>query len=148
VNKYLLFGRVLTEQFVEGAIVRAQSYSCGLEAALDVIGGKWKVLILWQLGPQLRRFGELRRLVPGISEKMLIQQLREMEGDGILSRKAYHEIPPRVEYSLTRFGVSLQEVLTPLCEWGATHMKRIGAAHRPGESTSRLDRRDRTSATS
>jgi len=127
--------------------VRAQSYSCGLEAALDVIGGKWKVLILWQLGPQPRRFGELRRLVPGISEKMLIQQLREMEADGILSRKAYHEIPPRVEYSLTRFGVSLKEVLTPLCEWGATHMKRIRAAHRP-ESAGRLDRRVHASATS
>src|SRR5262245_1003499 len=128
--------------------MRTQSYSCGLEAALDVIGGKWKVLILWQLGSQLRRFGELRRRVPGISEKMLIQQLREMEADGILRRKAYHEIPPRVEYSLTRFGVSLKEVLTPLCEWGATHMKRIGAAHRPAESAGRLDRRVRASATS
>jgi DNA-binding HxlR family transcriptional regulator len=140
--------RYLPKSTWRNPIVRTQSYSCGLEAALDVVGGKWKVLILWQLGPQLRRFGELRRLVPGISEKMLIQQLREMEADGILSRKAYHEIPPRVEYSLTRFGVSLKEVLTPLCEWGATHMKRIGAAHRPGESAGRLDRRDRASATS
>jgi len=127
--------------------VRPKSYSCGLEAALDVIGGKWKVLILWQLGAQLRRFGELKRMVPGISEKMLIQQLREMEADGVLSRKAYHEIPPRVEYSLTRFGVSLKEVLAPLCEWGSTHMKRISATHRPGESGGRLDRRARSSAT-
>jgi DNA-binding HxlR family transcriptional regulator len=114
--------------------VRAQSYSCGLEAALDVVGGKWKVLIMWQLDPQARRFGELRRLVPGISEKMLIQQLREMEADRIVRRKVYHEIPPKVEYSLTTFGVSLKDTLTPLCEWGTTHMKRIGAAHRPGES--------------
>src|SRR5262245_3985998 len=85
--------------------------------------------------------------VPGISEKMLIQQLREMEADGILSRKAYHEIPPKVEYSLTRFGVSLKDVLTPLCEWGSTHMKRISAAHRSSESADRLDRRVRASAT-
>jgi DNA-binding HxlR family transcriptional regulator len=114
--------------------MKTQSYSCGLEAALDVIGGKWKVLILWQLRPQSRRFGELKRLVPGISEKMLIQQLREMEADEIVHRKVYYEIPPKVEYSLTKFGVSLAEAITPLCEWGSKHMKRIGATHRPCES--------------
>jgi DNA-binding HxlR family transcriptional regulator len=105
---------------------KRQMYSCGLEAALDVIGGKWKVLILWPLHPTPRRFGELKRLVPGISEKMLIQQLREMEADGIVARKVFYEVPPRVQYSLTPFGVSLKEVLAPLCEWGDTHMKRIG----------------------
>ena len=105
-------------------------YSCGLEAALDVIGGKWKVLILWPLHPQPRRFGELRRLVAGISEKMLIQQLREMEADGIVARKVFHEIPPKVEYSLTEFGVSLKEVLTPLCEWGSQHMQRIASVRK------------------
>jgi DNA-binding HxlR family transcriptional regulator len=105
---------------------KRQVYSCGLEAALDVIGGKWKVLILWPLTPGPRRFGELKRLVPGISEKMLIQQLREMEADGIVARKVFYEIPPRVQYSLTPFGVSLTQALTPLCEWGTTHMKRIG----------------------
>ncbi|MGH7965388.1 MAG: winged helix-turn-helix transcriptional regulator [Candidatus Binatia bacterium] len=114
--------------------MKGQSYSCGLDAALDVIGGKWKVLILWQLYPQSRRFGELKRLVPGISEKMLIQQLREMETDGIVHRKVYLEVPPKVEYSLTVFGASLNEVLTPLCEWGDKHMKRIGALHRQCES--------------
>jgi DNA-binding HxlR family transcriptional regulator len=72
-----------------------------------------------------RRFGELRREVGGISEKMLAQQLREMEADGIVSRKDFHEVPPRVEYALTRFGVSLCEALRPLCEWGGEHMKRI-----------------------
>jgi DNA-binding HxlR family transcriptional regulator len=110
--------------------VREHAYSCGLEAALDVIGGKWKVLILWQLHPDVRRFGELKRLVVGISEKMLIQQLREMEKDGIVRRQAYHEIPPRVEYSLTEFGLSLREALVPLCGWGSKHMKRIGARKR------------------
>jgi DNA-binding HxlR family transcriptional regulator len=109
-------------------------YSCGLEAALDVIGGKWKVLILWQAEPGPRRFGELKRLVPGISEKMLIQQLREMEADGVIRRKVYHEVPPKVEYSLTQFGVSLKAALAPLCDWGTRHVKRIGAAHRGCEA--------------
>jgi len=102
-----------------------RSYGCGLEAALDVVGGKWKPIVLWRLSTGPRRFGELRRLVGGISEKMLIQQLREMEADGIVSRKDFHEVPPRVEYALTRFGVSLLEALRPLCEWGGEHMKRI-----------------------
>jgi DNA-binding HxlR family transcriptional regulator len=100
-------------------------YSCGLEAALAVIGGKWKSLILWNLAGAPRRFGELRRLVVGISEKMLIQELKEMELDGIVSRKDYQEIPPRVEYSLTKFGLELADSLRPLCEWGTKHMKRI-----------------------
>ncbi len=100
-------------------------YRCGLEAALDVVGGKWKVLILWHLG-ETRRFGELRRLVAGISEKMLIQQLRELASAGIVARKDYQEVPPRVEYSLTPFGKSLKAALAPLCDWGKKHMKRIG----------------------
>jgi DNA-binding HxlR family transcriptional regulator len=104
-----------------------KTYGCGLEAALDVVGGKWKVLVLWHLAPHPRRFGELRRVVDGISEKMLIQQLREMQEDGIVARKDFHEVPPRVEYSLTAFGVSLTEALRPLCAWGTKHMKRIEA---------------------
>jgi DNA-binding HxlR family transcriptional regulator len=105
--------------------MRDREYSCGLDAALDVIGGKWKVLILWPLRMAPRRFGELRRDVPGISEKMLIQQLKEMERDGIVTRHDYREVPPRVEYALTAFGHSLCEAVTPLCEWGQLHMARI-----------------------
>jgi DNA-binding HxlR family transcriptional regulator len=105
--------------------MRRQAYGCGLEAALAVVGGKWKPVVLWHLTSGPRRFGELRRSVTGISEKMLIQQLREMEADGIAARKDYKEIPPRVEYSLTRFGVSLSEALRPLCDWGREHMGRI-----------------------
>ncbi len=108
--------------------MRRQAYGCGLEAALAVVGGKWKPIVLWHLTPGPRRFGELRRLVTGISEKMLIQQLREMESDGIVARKDFREIPPRVEYSLTRFGVSLSEALRPLCDWGREHMSRIEKA--------------------
>ena len=103
-------------------------FGCGREAALAVVGGKWKVLVLWRLAEGPRRFGELRRLVVGISEKMLIQQLREMEADGIVSRKDFREIPPRVEYSLTEFGVSLGQALKPLCDWGREHTERISRA--------------------
>jgi DNA-binding HxlR family transcriptional regulator len=105
--------------------MRHRHYSCGLEAALDVVGGKWKVLILWPLCSATRRFGELRRAVPGISEKMLIQHLKELERDGVVTRKDYKEVPPRVEYALTSFGRSLCDALTPLCEWGQLHMERI-----------------------
>jgi DNA-binding HxlR family transcriptional regulator len=108
--------------------MRRQAYGCGLEAALAVVGGKWKPIVLWHLTPGPRRFGELRRLVTGISEKMLVQQLREMESDGIVARKDFREIPPRVEYSLTGFGVSLSEALRPLCDWGREHMSRIEKA--------------------
>jgi DNA-binding HxlR family transcriptional regulator len=86
-------------------------------AALDVIGGKWKVFILWTLQSEAQRFGELRRLVEGISEKMLIQHLKEMQADGIVARKDFKEVPPRVEYTLTPFGKSLYAALAPLCEW-------------------------------
>jgi DNA-binding HxlR family transcriptional regulator len=107
--------------------MKRKTYSCGLEAALDVVGGKWKVLILWALHAEARRFGELRRTVPGISEKMLIQNLKQMECDGIVTRQDFREIPPRVEYALTPFGISLSAALSPLCEWGQQHMARIGA---------------------
>src|SRR5262249_47791209 len=114
--------------------MRPKSYSCGLEAALDVVGGKWKVLILWALRSEARRFGELRRLVPGISEKMLIQHLKEMEADAIVKRKDFKEVPPRVEYALTAFGQSLHAALAPLCEWGELHTKRIGARKEAAEA--------------
>ena len=107
--------------------MRKRNYDCGLEAALDVVGGKWKPIVLWHLSGGPRRFGELRRLVIGISEKMLIQQLREMQGDGVVAREDFREIPPRVEYALTEFGESLLAALRPLGEWGAEHMARIEA---------------------
>lgn len=108
--------------------MRKAAFGCGLEAALAVVGGKWKPIVLWHLVEGPKRFGELRRLVTGISEKMLSQQLREMEADGIVSRKDFREIPPRVEYSLTRFGLSLSVALRPLCKWGEEHTNRIAKA--------------------
>lgn len=108
-------------------------YSCGIDAAIDVIGGKWKVLILWALHDGAKRFGEVKRLVPGVTEKMLIQQLRELESDQIVHREVYREVPPKVEYSLTDLGLSLNESLTPLGEWGMRHMDHIVAVREPAE---------------
>ena len=105
-----------------------RNYTCGLDAAIDVMGGKWKALILWALhadGPL--RFGELRRSVPGFSERILILQLREMEHSGLVHREAYHQVPPKVEYSLTEFGRSLITALTQLGKWGEEHMADIKA---------------------
>ena len=117
--------------------MRRKTYTCGLEAALEVVGGKWKVLILWGLHEQPRRFGELRRVVAGISEKMLIQHLKEMEADGIVTRHDYKEVPPRVEYAMTPFGFSLYDALKPLCEWGQRHMERIEASREEPEPVDR-----------
>lgn len=110
---------------------RKLPYSCGLGPAFAVIGGKWKAVILWEIHKRTCRFGELKRLVPGISEKMLIQQLRELEADGLISREVFQEVPPRVEYSITKLGISLDDALAPLCDWGEKHAKRIEAAHPP-----------------
>lgn len=93
-------------------------YSCGLGPAFDVIGGKWKAVILWELHEKPLRFGELKRRIPGITEKMLIQQVREMEAHGIVVRKAYREVPPRVEYFLSELGYALNDSLDALAEWG------------------------------
>ncbi|MFC8593161.1 winged helix-turn-helix transcriptional regulator [Streptomyces atroolivaceus] len=104
------------------------TYTCGLDAAIAVMGGKWKGLILFSLGEDgPLRFGKLRRAVLGISERMLILQLREMEASGLVHREVYHQVPPRVEYSLTEFGSSLNTALAPLGEWGEEHMERIEA---------------------
>src|SRR5262245_40630038 len=108
----------------------AKNYNCPVEATLDVIGGKWKPLILWWLHQRTCRFAELRRLIPGITEKMLTQHLRELEADGILDRRVHGTVPPKVEYSLTEYGRALERALQTICEWGKTHMARIGATER------------------
>lgn len=110
------------------ASARCGPYICGIDAGMDVVSGKWKSLILWELHHHgVRRFGELRRGLPGVSEKMLIQHLREMEEDGLVHREVYREVPPRVEYSLTDDGRSLNEALAPLGAWGRQRIERIGA---------------------
>jgi len=98
---------------------------CGLDMALAVVGGKWKPLILFHLNGGPCRFGELKRRIGGISEKMLIQSLRELTDDGMLSRRDYREVPPRVDYEMTAFGHSLAHALVPLCDWGNQNRRRI-----------------------
>ncbi|MFZ2869780.1 winged helix-turn-helix transcriptional regulator [Zavarzinia sp.] len=101
-------------------------FTCGLDATLRVISGKWKPLILYFLaqgGPT--RYGELRRAVRDVSDKMLIQQLKELEADGLVKRTDHREIPPRVDYSLTPLGVSLAQALVPLCTWGTENMAEV-----------------------
>ncbi|MFE5511410.1 winged helix-turn-helix transcriptional regulator [Streptomyces sp. NPDC056529] len=110
------------------ASARRGPYFCGIDAAMDVVTGKWKSLILWELEHHgVRRFTELRRGLPGVSEKMLVQHLREMEEDGLVHREVYPEVPPKVEYSLTEHGVSLNAALDSLGAWGTARMRRIGA---------------------
>ncbi len=101
---------------------------CGLDVALSVIGGKWKPLVLFHLNGGPRRFGELKRLVAGISEKVLIQHLRELAEDGILVRRDYQELPPRVDYAMTEFGHTLAQALMPLCDWGNANRRHIEQA--------------------
>jgi DNA-binding HxlR family transcriptional regulator len=108
---------------------RRGPYICGIDAAMDVVSGKWKSLILWELNNYgTRRFGELKRGLVGVSEKMLIQHLREMEDDGLIHREVFREVPPRVEYSLTEHGRSLNDALAPLGAWGTERVKRLAAA--------------------
>lgn len=94
------------------------TYNIGVEATMDIIGGKWKTIILCHLRHCMMRTGELRRAIPAITQKMLTQQLRELENDGIVHREVYEQVPPRVEYSLTERGESLNQILSMLCTWG------------------------------
>ncbi|QJW38075.1 winged helix-turn-helix transcriptional regulator [Cellulosimicrobium protaetiae] len=107
---------------------RQGPYVCGLDAAMDVVSGKWKALILWELEEHgVRRYAEMRRGLPGVSDKVLAQQLREMEADGLLVREVFPEVPPRVEYSLTEHGSALNTALGALGDWGQDRIERLQA---------------------
>ena len=103
----------------------ADGFTCGLDATLRVIAGKWKPLILFFLGQGPNRYGALKRAVRGVSDKVLIQQLKELEADGIVVRTDYKEVPPRVDYALSPLGLSLAEALVPLCAWGTDNMAAV-----------------------
>jgi DNA-binding HxlR family transcriptional regulator len=103
-----------------------EEYYCPVKLTTDVIGGKWKPLILFYLENGTQRFGELRRLIPGMTKKMLTQHLRDLERDEVIRRKVYAVVPPKVEYSLTKHGQSLKPILKLMSAWGAKHRKRYG----------------------
>lgn len=102
-------------------VFRDQQYKCGIDLTLAVIGGKWKAAILYHLAQQTMRFSELQRQFPDITRKMLTQQLRELERDGLVHREVYPQVPPKVEYWLTDKGRSIKPILDLMCEWGAEH---------------------------
>ena len=102
----------------------APDYTCGVAITLELIGGKWKGVILWHLSHKTLRFSQLKRRLHGITQKMLTQQLRELERDGLLHRQVYAEVPPRVEYSLTETGRTLQPTLQLMCDWGKAFQAR------------------------
>lgn len=110
---------------------------CGLDVALRYIGGKWKPIMLFHLQYGPRRFGELKRLVEGISEKVLIQQLKDLTEDGILKRHDFREVPPKVEYTITDFGRTLALALQPLCEWGNDNRARLHATEEKQKDASK-----------
>ena len=105
--------------------VYASQYGCAVEATTDIIGGKWKAVILYYLFKGPKRFNELRRFLPEVTQRMLTRQLRELEQDGIVHREIYKEVPPRVEYSLTEFGTSLGPILVQMLDWGEQYMEQI-----------------------
>lgn len=97
-------------------------YACAVEAALDVIGNRWKGVILFHLLDDKKRFNEIRRLIPSVSQRILTLQLRELEEDGVIIRTVYPQVPPKVEYSLSSLGASLKHIILSLREWGENFM--------------------------
>lgn len=102
-------------------------YGCPVEATLDVVGGRWKAIIVFHLMGGTKRFGDLKRFLSKATQRMLTLQLRQLEEDGVISRKVYAEVPPRVEYALTDFGRTLEPVLKAMLQWGEVYEKRTRA---------------------
>ncbi|WP_227997599.1 winged helix-turn-helix transcriptional regulator [Nocardia australiensis] len=98
---------------------------CGMSLAIDVVGGKWRLHLMWVLGDGPKRFGEIRRLLEGVSEKVLAENLRHLEAGGVVVREVFAEVPPRVEYSLTALGEDLNVALRPLELWGDRHRDQL-----------------------
>lgn len=99
-------------------VLNGQEYHCAMDVTMHFIGGKWKTVVLWYLRKEKKRFSELRKLIPNITEKMLSLQLKDLEADGLVKRKVYPEVPPRVEYELTDFGKTIVPMLDEIAKWG------------------------------
>lgn len=99
-------------------VLNGQEFHCAMDVTMHYIGGKWKTVVLWYLREDKKRFSELKRLIPNITEKMLSLQLKNLEKDGIIGRKLYPEVPPKVEYFLTDFGKSLIPMMEEIARWG------------------------------
>lgn len=110
-----------------------RKWACPVDGALEVIGGKWKPVILYWLQQGPLRNGELRRRIPGVSQKILTQQLRDLERDGLVDRHVYAQVPPRVVYSLTSLGESLEGILEALCDWSEENFHRVEEARRESD---------------
>ncbi len=102
---------------------RDKAYTCGIDVTLAVVGGKWKASILWHLAQQTMRFSDLQRQFSGTTRKMLTQQLRELEADGLVHREVYPQVPPKVEYSLTEKGKSIYPILEMMCCWARQYLQ-------------------------
>jgi DNA-binding HxlR family transcriptional regulator len=108
-------------------MVKSKVYGCSVEVTIGVIGGKWKSVLLYHLTKdRVIRFGELRRLLPNVTAQMLTSQLRELEADGVVHRKVYPQVPPKVEYSLTPFGDSLAPIIRAMAKWGESYATDAG----------------------
>ena len=116
-----------------------KQYILGIEATLEIFGGKWKALITYILNFGTKRTGELQRLIPGISQKVLIEKLKELEKDGIIEKHVYEEMPPKVEYTLTEYGQSFSNILYAMCFWGRENIK---LRQKMGEDIILLDKKD------
>ena len=106
--------------------LRGETYHCALDVTMSFIGGKWKAVVLWYLRNEKKRFSELKKHIPGITEKMLSLQLKALEEDGIVKRTVFAEVPPRVEYELTEFGQTLLPALKEIARWGRELGQREG----------------------
>lgn len=105
---------------------RLQNYNCPVEASMNIVGGKYKAIIIYHLMDATLRFSELQREIPQATPKMLSQQLKELEADGIINRVLYPVVPPKTEYSLTELGKTLVPIVQSLCEWGENYFKLLG----------------------
>jgi DNA-binding HxlR family transcriptional regulator len=129
VDKTALFRYLGTNQFPM-TTTRNRTEACPIEELMDMLGGRWKVFILWELIKGPRRSGELRKSVPPITQKVFVEQIRDLEDSGLVKRTIYPSVPPRVEYEATQLGQSLREILKNMCHWSSENMEKVRECRR------------------